>query len=107
MSSRRFYIPAATALLGTVMLGMAIEGCNGTHYEDTNQLTTPTQVVSGSGKRDAATNVADPSVKSCIDQGFDVVPIESNGITVSYMCADVETGKKCDSWSFYRKECLM
>jgi putative hemolysin len=64
---------------------------------------------SGRQTKAAATNaahgVADPSVKYCLKQGYKSQAVMRDGIPQSYLCVDAESGKKCDSWAYFRGQC--
>lgn len=53
----------------------------------------------------AAHGVADPSVKYCLEHGYKSQPVTRDGIPQSYLCVNAESGKKCDSWAYFRGQC--
>ncbi len=54
-----------------------------------------------------ATDLSDPAVRKCIDDGFIVQPVIENGVLVRHLCINPEIGLKCDVWDYFRKECSL
>jgi len=50
---------------------------------------------------------ANPATLKCIDDGYELKAVEQNGIVIRYLCVNLENGKKCTSWSYYREECYL
>jgi putative hemolysin len=51
--------------------------------------------------------IENPADKKCIADGFTLLPRIENGIPIGSDCADLKTGKKCDSWAYFRGECTL
>ena len=50
----------------------------------------------------------DVSVRRCVDDGFDLVAIyNASGVPERYLCVDRHSGRKCESWAYYRGECAL
>lgn len=50
----------------------------------------------------------DVSVQQCVDDGFDLVAIyNASGVPERYLCVDRWSGHKCESWAYYRGECVL
>ena len=50
----------------------------------------------------------DVSVRKCVDDGFDLVAIyNASGVPERYVCVDRHSGRKCESWAYYRGECVL
>lgn len=84
-----------------LLLLLMVGGCSNSNPESAS---------ADSGKvKAAATNathgVADPSVKHCLEQGYKSQAVTRDGIPQSYLCFDAESGKKCDSWAYFRGQC--
>ncbi len=50
-------------------------------------------------------SLGNPAVKKCLDDGYDILPITTNGLPSGNLCVDAEN--KCEVWSFYRGDCLL
>ena len=48
-----------------------------------------------------------PTIQHCQESGYQVLPVVEDGVTRSHFCLNAESGKKCDSWAFYRGECSL
>ncbi|MEJ2621780.1 MAG: hypothetical protein P8163_16450 [Candidatus Thiodiazotropha sp.] len=49
----------------------------------------------------------DVSIQPCVDDGYEVVQVNRNGIPENYLCVNPKTNLKCDSWAYYRGECQL
>ena len=50
----------------------------------------------------------DVSVRKCVDDGFALVAIHNaSGAPERYVCVDRQSGRKCESWAYYRGECVL
>jgi len=50
----------------------------------------------------------DVSVQKCVDDGFELVAIyNASGVPERYVCVDRHSGRKCESWAYYRGECVL
>ena len=50
----------------------------------------------------------DVSVRKCVDDGFDPVAVyNASGAPERYVCVDRQSGRKCESWAYYRGECVL
>jgi putative hemolysin len=52
-----------------------------------------------------AKRLANPAAVKCVKDGYELEPIEENGISRGYFCVNKETGIKCEVWSYFRGEC--
>lgn len=53
----------------------------------------------------ASPAMPNPAAEKCIRDGFELKPIVENGVPVGYRCVDPRTGKSCEVWEYYRKQC--
>lgn len=90
MTSR---IVLAVVLLSLVM---TVQGCQ-------NGSENRTEPVAQSD--DVATR--NPTIQHCEESGYKVKPVVEDGLTRSHVCLNESSGKKCDSWAFYRGECSL
>ena len=50
----------------------------------------------------------DVSVRRCVDDGFDLIAVyNASGVPERYLCVDRQSGRKCESWAYYRGECVL
>jgi putative hemolysin len=49
--------------------------------------------------------LANPAAVKCIRDGYELKPIEENGVSKGYFCVNKKTGMKCEIWSYFRGEC--
>lgn len=87
-------IAIATVL---TLLGATTQGCQ-------NRSDNLTESVAQSSGSVSARN---PTIEHCQDLGYEVQPVVIDGVTQSHLCVNAQTGKKCDSWALYRKECSL
>ena len=48
-----------------------------------------------------------PSVKKCLEDGYQIEDILTNGIPRGSYCVDAQSGKKCEVWAYFRGECRL
>ena len=58
-----------------------------------------------SGQEDPS--IANPADEHCVEAGYRLEYIRENGIPVDGLCINDETGAKCQSWAYFRKECTL
>ena len=52
--------------------------------------------------------LANPADRFCVDNEFELVQVyDATGVAVSSVCIDRRNNKKCNSWAFYRGECML
>lgn len=50
----------------------------------------------------------DVSARKCADDGFELVAIyNESGVPERHVCVDRHSGRKCESWAYYRGECVL
>lgn len=62
------------------------------------------QVETAAAEAVPAVAAANPAAVHCLDAGFELAEAKL-GETTQLMCVDVEHGKKCPVWKYYRQEC--
>ncbi len=49
--------------------------------------------------------LANPAVRKCLDDKYQVEPVVENGVPVDHHCVDPVSGKRCEVWQYFRGEC--
>lgn len=57
------------------------------------------------GCSNSTQGMTEPSVKYCLEHGHKAQPVTRDGIPQSYLCINVQSGKKCDSWAYFKGQC--
>ena len=52
-----------------------------------------------------SSQLRDPSLKKCLEDGYQLHSIKKYDIVQSYQCVNTINHKKCDSWHYFRGEC--
>ena len=52
-------------------------------------------------------SMANPAAVKCINDGYELVPVIKNGVSVQSFCVNPENGKKCEVWKYFRNECRL
>ena len=59
------------------------------------------------GKEENIDFHGNPAVKKCVDNGYEILSINTNGVPSGNWCINAKTKIKCEAWSFYRGDCLL
>lgn len=51
--------------------------------------------------------LANPADTACIEQGYRVEYVRSDGLPIRSLCVNEETGTKCETWAWLREECSL
>lgn len=63
----------------------------------------------GSPRSPATANrgMANPAARACVEAGYRLEPVVRNGVPVSELCINDRNSAVCDSWAYFRRECLL
>ena len=53
------------------------------------------------------TLIPNPADKKCIDDGYSLQQVTKGGVPVGSECISAKSGAKCESWAYFRGECLL
>jgi len=51
--------------------------------------------------------MANPAARKCLDDGFSLEPIISQGVMVDQFCVNKRNGNRCKVWEYFRGECSL
>ncbi len=54
-----------------------------------------------------ASGMANPADEHCVEAGYRLDFIRKQGIPVDALCINDKTGAKCETWAFFRGECVL
>ena len=57
------------------------------------------------GQPDKRPAVPNPAARKCLDDGYRLVAVKKDGVPRWYFCIDPESGKKCEVWAYFRRQC--
>jgi putative hemolysin len=55
----------------------------------------------------ALQGMPNPSVKKCLEDGYQIEHILTHGIPTGSYCVDAQSGKKCEAWAYFHGECRL
>lgn len=60
-----------------------------------------------SGAKGSTPALPNPGAVKCLADGYRLEPIYENGVPVGSWCIDPKSGTRCDSWEYFRGECVL
>lgn len=79
---------------------LGVVGCQ------TQELSKKTAAPAGAPPAGKA-SMANPAAQKCLDDGYMLEPILTNGIPTGHFCINPDNGKRCEVWDYYRGECRL
>jgi putative hemolysin len=77
-------------------IGLSVAACAGAGHQPVSHL--PTQ----------QPQTANPAARKCLEDGYKLEPVlGADGLPVDHDCVDPTSGKRCEVWDYFRRECRL